>query len=46
MRIRRAKLTGQTATYHVITRTVAGQPLFGPTEKEVFRKMIHKLAAF
>ncbi|TVR47202.1 MAG: transposase [Puniceicoccaceae bacterium] len=46
MRTRRAKLLGQPAAYHVITRTVAGQHLFGATEKEVFRKILRKVAAF
>ncbi|TVR48453.1 MAG: transposase [Puniceicoccaceae bacterium] len=46
MRTRRAKIIGQTATYHVITRTVAGQMLFGRPEKEVFRKIIRKVSLF
>ncbi|TVR49748.1 MAG: transposase [Puniceicoccaceae bacterium] len=46
MRTRRAKLLGQPAAYHVVTRTVAGQHLFGPTEKEVFRRIMRKVAAF
>ncbi|TVR53420.1 MAG: transposase [Puniceicoccaceae bacterium] len=46
MRLRRAKVSGQTACYHVITRTVAGAPLLGRVEKEVFRKMLRKVSRF
>ncbi|TVR48998.1 MAG: transposase [Puniceicoccaceae bacterium] len=46
MRTRRIKVIGQTATYHVITRTVNGQHLFAARDKEILRKMIHKVAYF
>ncbi|TVR50059.1 MAG: transposase [Puniceicoccaceae bacterium] len=46
MRTRRVKVLGQSACYHVISRTAGGLHLFGPTEKEVFRKIIRKVARF
>lgn len=44
---RRIKLLGnQSAVYHCISRTIAGEQLFGDMEKEVLRSRIHKLAQF
>ncbi|MFU8847101.1 MAG: transposase [Opitutales bacterium] len=46
MRTGRHKLSGVTATYHVMTRTVNGERLFGTREREVLRKMIWQVADF
>jgi len=42
----RKKIIGQTAFYHVMSRTVNGEALFGGFEKEVLRKMIWQVADF
>ncbi|MGE9290432.1 MAG: transposase, partial [Puniceicoccales bacterium] len=42
----RRKVIGKTSYYHVMSRTVNGEALFGDREKEVFRKMIWKVADF
>ncbi len=46
MRRPRLLRRGQTALYHCLSRTVAGQFLFGAREKEAFRHRLWKLAAF
>jgi len=46
MRKPRALRRGQTAIYHAMSRTVAGQFLFGDREKEAFRHRMRKLARF
>jgi putative transposase len=46
MRRRRMKVRGCSAVYHVMTRTVNGERLFGDREKEVLRKMIWQVADF
>ncbi len=43
---RRIKPEKGTACYHVMSRTVNGEFLFGPTEKEAFRRMMWKLSRF
>lgn len=45
MRIRRVKLSGA-AFYHCISRTVAGEHLFGASEKSMLRRMIWEVAEF
>ncbi|MBC2604204.1 transposase [Puniceicoccus vermicola] len=46
MRRKRIQLEGQTAYYHVMSRTVNGEALFGDREREVLRKMIWQVADF
>ena len=46
MRTRRLKVSGTDSTYHVMTRTVNGERLFGDRHKEVLRKMIWQVADF
>jgi len=46
MRTRRLKISGIDSTYHVMTRTVNGERLFGDREKEVLRKMVWQVASF
>ena len=46
MRTARIKLTGRTACYHVVTRSVAGSHVFGDLEKERLVGMLGKLAGF
>ncbi|MBC2601126.1 transposase [Puniceicoccus vermicola] len=46
MRRKRIQLEGQTAYYHVMSRTVNGEALFGNREREVLRKMIWQVADF
>ncbi len=46
MRRKRLKIIGQTAYYHLMSRTVAGEALFGDREREVLRKMIWQVAEF
>ena len=47
MRTARLKvLGGGSAVYHVMTRTVNGERLFGDREKEILRKMIWQVADF
>ena len=46
MRTARIKLTGRTACYHVVTRSVAGALLLGDLEKERLVGMLGKLAGF
>ena len=43
---RRRKVLGETAYYHLMSRTVAGEALFGDREREVLRKMIWQVAEF
>lgn len=43
---RRIKPEKGTACYHVMSRTVNGEFLFGPTEKEAFRRMMWKMSRF
>jgi hypothetical protein len=43
---RRLKFEGRATCYHVMSRTVNGEFLFGPTEKEAFRRMMWRRAAF
>ena len=45
-RIRRTKLSGVSAIYHAMSRTVGGAFLFEDREKEVLRKMIRQVADF
>ena len=45
-RIRRTKLSGVSAIYHAMSRTVGGAFLFKDREKEVLRKMIRQVADF
>lgn len=42
----RLKVSGASAVYHCMTRTVNGERLFGDREKEVLRKMIWQVADF
>ena len=42
----RKKVEGQTAYYHLMSRTVNGEALFGDREREVLRKMIWQVADF
>ena len=46
MRRARLKPRGQVAVYHCISRTTGGQRLFGPQEKEKFRLLMRRQAAF
>ena len=46
MRTRRLKVSGVSAVYHCMTRTVNGELLFAEREKEVLRKMLWQLAQF
>tara|TARA_R100000027_G_scaffold38198_2_gene28173 strand:+ start:253 stop:1206 length:954 start_codon:yes stop_codon:yes gene_type:complete len=46
MKRRRYKIEGQTAYYHLMSRTVNGEALFGAREKEVLRKMIWQVSGF
>jgi REP element-mobilizing transposase RayT len=43
---RRIKPERGAACYHVMSRTVNGEFLFGPTEKEAFRRMMWRMAKF
>ncbi len=43
---RRIKPERGPACYHVMSRTVNGEFLFGPTEKEAFRRMMWRMAQF
>ncbi len=45
-RRKRIKLSGATAYYHLMSRTVNGEKWFGDREKEVLRKMIGRVATF
>ena len=42
----RRKVLGETAYYHLMSRTVAGEALFGDREREILRKMIWQVAEF
>ena len=44
--MRRTKVSGASAVYHCMTRTVNGEMLFKDREKEVLRKMIWQVAEF
>ena len=44
--MRRLKVSGRAAVYHVMTRTVNGELLFKDREKEILRKMIWQVADF
>jgi putative transposase len=44
--MRRIKVSGRAAVYHVMTRTVNGELLFKDREKEILRKMIRQVADF
>ena len=44
--MRRFKLVGKTATYHVMSHSVSGTPHFDDRAKEVLRKMIWQVADF
>ena len=44
--MRRLKVSGRAAVYHVMTRTVNGELLFKDREKEILRKMIWHVADF
>ncbi|MBC2602114.1 transposase [Puniceicoccus vermicola] len=44
--MRRRKIEGETAYYHLMSRTVNGEALFGDREREVLRKMIWQVAEF
>jgi len=46
MKRKRLKIDGERAYYHLLSRTVNGEKLFGTGEKEVLRKMIRQVAAF
>jgi len=46
MRMPRRARRGQEASYHCMSRTVAGQSLFGSAEREFFRTLLRKLALF
>lgn len=46
MRTRRLKVSGVSAVYHCMSRTVNGEMLFGDREKEVLRKIIWQVADF
>ncbi|MGE9290496.1 MAG: transposase [Puniceicoccales bacterium] len=46
MRRKRRKVENQTAYYHLMSRTVNGEALFGGREREVLRKMIWQVADF
>jgi len=43
---KRLTIEGQTAYYHLMSRTVNGEALFGDREREVLRKMIWQVAEF
>ena len=43
---RRVKPEKGAACFHVMSRTVNGEFLFGPTEKEAFRRMMWRMAQF
>ena len=45
VRLRRIKVTGEDAYYHVISRTVHQKFLLGNTEKEMFVKMVQKYSS-
>ena len=42
----RIKLTGQTASYHLVARIVAGEKLLDDVSKEVLSGMLGKMAGF
>ena len=44
--MRRVKVSGRAAVYHVMTRTVNGEWLFKDREKEILRKMIRRVSDF
>ena len=46
MRTRRTKISGSSAVYHCMTRTVNGERLFEEREKEILRKMLWQVADF
>lgn len=46
MQRRRLHFTDQRAIYHVMSRTVNGEKIFGEKEKAVMAKMLHRVAAF
>jgi len=46
MRRKRLKIVGQKAYYHLMSRTVDGEALFGDGEREVFRRMIWQVSDF
>ena len=46
MRMSRLKISGRSAVYHCISRTVGGQFLLGDAEKEKFRQMLRQQADF
>ena len=46
MRMRRTKVSGVSAVYHCMTRTVNGEMLFKDREKEMLRKMLWQVAEF
>lgn len=43
---RRIKFVDRNCCYHVMSRTVNGERLFGAVEKEAFRRMMWRMAAF
>ena len=43
---RRIRFEDRATCYHVMSRTVNGEFLFGPTEKEAFRRMMWRMSAF
>jgi REP element-mobilizing transposase RayT len=43
---RRMKFADRATCYHVMSRTVNGEFLFGPTEKEAFRRVMWRMSAF
>ncbi len=43
---RRMKFEDRATCYHVMSRTVNGEFLFGSTEKEAFRRMMWRMSAF
>lgn len=46
MRIPRLKPADRTVVYHCLSRTVGGQPLLGPAEREQFRRCLWRQAQF
>ncbi len=46
MRSRRLKVCETSGVYHCMSRVAGGQRLLGSTEKEVFRRQLHRLAEF
>jgi REP element-mobilizing transposase RayT len=46
MRLRRIKLTGSVAHYHLLSRTTGGQFLFEDSDKEMFRRIMRRRARF